>query len=78
MSSLLELKKKNLAAKNLTHQIRNENKNRIHHEGPARQSRNQSSEYLSQRRQDREGRRIRVRIIRKNFIFPFELGDFAP
>jgi len=35
-------------------------KSRSHHEGPERQSRNQSSEYLPQRREGRKGRKIRV------------------
>ena len=39
-----------------------------HHESTARQSRNQSSEYLPQRRKGRKGRRLRVKIIRV-FIF---------
>jgi hypothetical protein len=45
----------------------------------ARQSRNQMSEYLSQRRKGRKGRRKNVKIIRKNIYFSsFELGDVAP
>jgi len=47
-----------------------------HHEGPARQSRNQSSEYS--RKGAKAAKVGKLMIIRKNFIFPSELGDFAP
>jgi len=43
--------------------------------GPAWQSRNRISEYLPQRRQGRKGRRLRVKIIRKNFyLSPLNLA----
>ena len=53
-------------------------KNSVATEVTAQQSRNQSSEYLPQRREGRKGRKKLYEIIRNNFIFPSELGDFAP
>src|SRR6476659_4011501 len=55
--------------------IEREEKSRIHHRGPARQSRNRNSEYLPQRRKGRKVRRLRVKIIYQSFCpFPVTLA----